>query len=212
MSTSFEVWPGTVRVPTFRAWVARAQAHMDTRMREYGVACAPRLSVELRDLQPDQRRACDADAPARWPGTRYVWFRVSGQAGGIDGYDFAVSEDERASFSEDMLQRAGDASRRALIDRCLSSGNCWSFRRSAGQPPLVVLAWGMVGVALAELTDGIVDSGEVGPWDYQRLPATAGEFRALFLRSDAQPPGQADAWTAACERRLRDEARGWPRS
>jgi hypothetical protein len=89
---------------------------------------------------------------------------------------------------EGLFEKANAAEKQHVIERCLGSPHHWLLRRSAGQPILVVLAWGMLGVALAELTDGVIDSGEAGPWDWAHLPATASEFLSWYLRPEAFDP------------------------
>jgi hypothetical protein len=78
----------------------------------------------MTDRWASDRKVFDRDS--------YLFIRIDGVPGGTDGY----------------------FRRRELVRRCRSVGHTWWFRRSAGQPAIINLAYGFVAAALGELTDG----------------------------------------------------------
>lgn len=56
----------------------------------------------------------------------------------------------------------------------------WTVKRTMGQPKLAVLMFNFLAIAIAELTDGIIYSGD-GAWDIEIFPLKAKEFLPILL-------------------------------
>jgi|SRR5262245_39087394 len=87
--------------------------------------------------------------------------------------------------------------KKTLINECLANGHHWSFRRSAGQPAIINVAYGMIAGSLAELTEGFIYSDD-SAWDYERFPATAQEFFSWYFRPDKAIKAEYAEWAARC--------------
>ncbi|RQP23129.1 hypothetical protein [Piscinibacter terrae] len=172
MSTTFEVYPGRQPVPTFEELLALAQRRLNEQLWLRGVQKEFELRCELREGRTHDVVPVPSAASFQWPDGRYAWIFVPQHGGGTDVTSFAVGDDE-VEFWNDVL--ADHEPARLLADKvraCLEVGLFWMFRRSAGQPPIINFAYGIIAAALAELTDGIVFSDD-SAWDYARFPATA---------------------------------------
>ncbi|WOO36589.1 hypothetical protein R2R35_22810 [Anaerocolumna sp. AGMB13020] len=59
-------------------------------------------------------------------------------------------------------------------------GYSWLIKKNAGQPPVVNLYFGYIGIAIANLTEGVIYSDD-GGWEYQCFPVKAKEFKEKYL-------------------------------
>jgi hypothetical protein len=202
MSTTFQVYPGVDKIPSFRQLLDRADAHLNEFLTEYNVGYAVAIEAGMRDHR-DQVLPLDLARPAWWNEGEYAWFYVPGVPGGTDAYARPMDELDRGVLSEDAGARREGAFRE-LIHRSLEIGRMWSFRRSIGQPAIINVAYGFLAGSLAELTDGLVDSIDNG-WDFKSLPARADEFLAMYFRPDRTEDAGKREWAARCIAHIRDE-------
>jgi len=87
MSTTFDVFPSRDDVPTFRALLDVASAHLNTFLADHSVRREVALTVELRTTDDASRNLLtDLDGPCWWPSSQYAWFTVPGVPGGTDAY------------------------------------------------------------------------------------------------------------------------------
>ncbi|MBT8460191.1 MAG: hypothetical protein KJN60_11020 [Boseongicola sp.] len=142
-----------------------------------------------------------------WPRKTYAWISVRNVPGGTDAYCDTIKDDDdpdKPWWFLDELRTAPNYST-ALEERLLAARNHdirWSFRRSAGQPAIINVAYGLIAASLAELTDGLIYSGS-SAWDYKMLPATGPELRDVYFRpKSASQPDKAD-WAEQCIASLR---------
>lgn len=203
MSTTFQVFPTTDNIPTFRELLDVAMAHLGKFLRSYGITQPAPLTVTLRRAQPDHPVVpFDTAGPAWWPDDCYAWFHVTGVTGGTDAYACPMDEAGKGSIRDIRLKNLpefGDATTAAM-----RVGRYWSFRRSAGQPAIINIGYGMLAGSLAELTGGIVDS-EDGAWDYRRLPARPDVFLANYFRPELNRNWEEYNWAKDCISRLPEE-------
>src|SRR4051812_7815405 len=96
MSTTFEVFPTTDRIPSFRQLLDVATVHLRDFLRSYGITQPAPLAVTLRRKEPDAPiLPFDPAGPAWWPDDCYAWFQVPGVAGGTDAYAWTFDEVRR---------------------------------------------------------------------------------------------------------------------
>ena len=101
------------------------------------------------------------------------------------------------SFRE-LLDLSGVRLGGYLIDHGINAhGHHWSFRRSAGQPAIINVAYGMIAGSLAELTEGFIYSGD-SAWDHERFPATTQEFFSWYFRPDKAIKAEHAELAARC--------------
>ena len=96
--------------------------------------------------------------------------------------------------------RTGGNERAAIVQpqmmKCFETGFYWTFRRSAGQPAIVNLAYGLIAAAFAELVKGFIFSDD-GAWDYGIFPTTADYFLQNYFNLQYLKAEDAD-WAKEC--------------
>ena len=115
MSTTIEVFPGALPVPTFGAVTARATKLFREYFKTRGYVSDALFRVELLALEDDDRRSPSDTEAATWSDDYYAWFSIPGVKGGSDGYlrptDDDVREDvldmQRIYLPQDELRRFG---------------------------------------------------------------------------------------------------------
>jgi hypothetical protein len=195
MSTAFEVFPTTDHIPSFPELLDAATARLREFLRSYGILQPAPLAVTLRRKEPDAPiLPLDPTAPAWWPDDCYAWFQVRGVAGGTDAYAWTFDNLNRECLGYVAAEHPEFAHMTAAA---LRVGRYWSFRRSAGQPAIITIAYGMLAGSLAELTGGFVYSDD-GAWDYKRLPARPDRFLSTYFRPELNRGWDEYEWAKKC--------------
>ena len=173
MSTTFEVYPSVTRIPTFSELLTAANRTLRSRLANIGASA--QLSVEMRSSDGDHLLSLDLDSPMAWGiDETYAWFIIPTVAGGTDGYFDQVDDLTRDVWSDYLkIERLSPMTH--TVSRCLDTGHYWSFRRSAGQPGIINLSYGLLAGCLAQLTDGIVFSDD-NAWVFDLLPMSGNNF------------------------------------
>jgi hypothetical protein len=209
MSTVFEVFPSVNQVPTFSEVLSRSSRHVNAFLRECGIHTFVKLSAGMRSNNEESRvLPINLDGPCWWPEDQYAWFHVPGIAGGTDAYANVMHLHDAEDLGQSILtheisaEKAGEFAE--LIRRSLQVGKHWGFRRSAGQPAIINIAYGMIAASLAELTEGIIHSID-GAWDHRLLPARPIDFLTWYFRPELmRDPGERE-WVERCIKHLPDE-------
>jgi hypothetical protein len=196
MSTTFEVFPTTDHIPTFRRLLDTATGHLSEFLRSYGITQPAPLAVTLRRAEPDHPVVpFDTGGPAWWPEDCYAWFHVPGVGGGTDAYACPMDDVGRGSIRDIRMKNLHDFEE--PVTAALRIGRYWSFRRSAGQPAIVNIGYGILAGSLAQLTDGIIFSAD-GAWDYKRLPARPDLFLSTYFRPELNREWREYNWVKDC--------------
>lgn len=206
MSTTLEVYPSTDRIPTVGEVLDAGARELEHRLRLQGVERSVRLSAELNRL--DRRssgwipvRACEAGDPLWCGEDESLWITIDGVDGGTDLHVDHWREDGEEGEPHRLYEGprpAGDT------PRYLTTGYCWYFRRSVGQPGVINLAYGLLAGCLGQITDGLIYSDDSG-WDYSGMPYRPDEFLARYF----VPGGTDDAhwidWVRRCLTDIEDD-------
>lgn len=196
MSTTFEVYPGTARIPTFDQLITLANRHLKDRLQKSDITAQVKMGVALRCCSGDAVIPHEPNSRLSWDNETYAWFSFPDVAGGTDAYFEAVDDLTREVW-EDYVKDERLPSHRESIHQCLNLGHYWTFRRSAGQPGIVNLAYGLLAGSLAELTSGFVFSDD-SAWVWPLLPATGSEFLSRYLVPGGTSDAEAEEWTTKC--------------
>ena len=178
MSTTFEVFPGTPRIPTVSQVLRGGEIEMARFIK--------RRAVKLRASVSGER--CAPTDPFWCAPEEYLWITIDGvkDAGTdvtVDGvHDLAEPGEPHPLLSEGI----------AGAERYLAAGHSWTFRRRAGEPRTIVLAFGLLAGVLARLTDGIVTTTDA--WDWEGMPATGPDFLAHYFVAEHQGRLWAHRW------------------
>ena len=210
MSTTFDVYPGSPRIPTFEEITLAAERKLQIFLSEFKIEVRSRINVILRSQNPDAVLPIDVEAKAIWSRDEYAWFTLDSVAGGTDAYyhDLSIETAEIREISEEArfeaLQRCSNAKDKKRVEAYLKQTHSWSLRRSAGQPALINIAYGFIASAFADLTDGLIYSDD-GAWDYQRFPALSSEFDSWYFRPESALEKEQTEWAERCIASLRDD-------
>lgn len=219
MSTTFDVYPGNAVIPTFADVIELAQSEINAFLSRYTIGPIE-LSVSFMgiDFLIDANRNRVAPAlnePFCWDGEEgdpYAWFHIPKINGGTDVYCRNVGGDSgNATFYRTLLIESVEAECSGgmtmlggALKNALAVGRYWTFRRSAGQPGVINLSYGMLAAALAKLTDGVVYS-EDSAWPSQDLPKPAEHFFSAYFRPELSSNLDEKAWFSRCIERIPKE-------
>jgi hypothetical protein len=204
MSVTLEVYPKLSKIPSFRELLELSRVRLSEYLIDNGISAHPVIKVDILSEKDDEPRSFDMNAPAMWSDGEYAWFYIEPAPGGTDAYFCSNQEFGYEYMDGEIETHILAAERKTLIYECLANDYHWMFRRSAGQPAIINVGYGMIAGSLAELTEGFIYSID-SAWDYDRFPATAEEFFSCYFRPDkAIHPDHAD-WAARCIKHLAEE-------
>jgi hypothetical protein len=205
VSTTFDVYPGTRNLPTFRQLLQRSSMELHRFLESVGVAACPQIQGRLQRNTDHEPLTLDLEGPLPWDADTYAWFMVGDVPGGTDAYFRADTARIRAMWTD----ASDDPRIRALeprIRECADVGNRWWFRRSAGQPATINLAYGLIAGSLAALTEGFIAS-EDSAWDLERTPALPEDFLGFHFRPERALADNFREWSRRCVAALAEELR-----
>jgi hypothetical protein len=104
--------------------------------------------------------------------------------GDVPGGSDAYFDDDHVQIQDRWADGFDDPRRKRLeppIRECIGTGHRCRIRRSAGQPAVINLAYGLIASSLAAITDGFLTSDDSAS-DWQRLPALPDDFLAWYFR------------------------------
>ena len=201
MSTTFDVFPSTAVIPTFDDVLRLSQVYLKDALAKHGVTKEFQIDVRIQKKEGHAITPFLKSSPAKWNDDEYAWFVIAGQNGGCDAYFFKLDENNMSaedwnSWRDELLscQKAPRFDRE--IRKCFDTGFCWYFRRSAGQPAIVNLTYGLIAAAFAKLTDGVIYSND-GGWDYSLFPTKANEFLGHYFDPNCQDVSNG-RWAKDC--------------
>lgn len=204
MSTSFDVLPHKAEVPSFGDVIAQATPRIKQYLARHGIERCPPLRFGGVWKKSEEIQGYTQDSPMRWSEKHTVWFYFDGLDGGTDVHWLPVDELCIEDWADEKAYRQRSTLLARYIDECLGIGFYWYFRRSAGQPALINLAYGYLAAVLAELTDGLIYSSD-SAWDYERFPCRAEEFYDFYFEPELALNAELRQWTARRLVRLREE-------
>lgn len=203
MSTTFEVYPRVKELPTFAAIIDRSTKELHGFLDSIGIQVRPRIHVRLQGCADHAHLPLSLNDPARWNKEAYAWFMVGDVPGGTDAY-YDNDADKIRQYWEGEFENPNCRKLESLIRACVRTGHRWWFRRSAGQPGIINVVYGLMAGSLAALTDGIVYSMD-SAWDWERLPALPADFLSWYFRPDQALEEKFRNWSKRCLDQLGEE-------
>lgn len=200
MSTNFEVIPSSRLNITFGELIPRSQDNINKHLHDFGITENILLRAVL--VSDDGQRLASPDENFEWPDGTYAWITVAGAFGGTDAYcskinNPRVSPEHQWSFLHELRSTPNY---QPHYDEALKNAKHhdrrWSFRRSINQPPIINLGYGIIAATLADLTDGLIYSGD-GAWDYRKFPTTGAEFLSAYFHLNNDTDENTAIWEKA---------------
>lgn len=209
MSTTFDVYPSQANIPTFSEVLDLSNVYLRKFLAKHGIHRSFQIDVDIKKYIDSDK--ADISVPfvkseaAKWNADEYAWFFVEGRLGGSDAYfckfedrDW-LDDDEKTveAFVEGrFLEREKTRIYERELRNCFNNGFYWWFRRSAGQPAIINLSYGMIAAAFAKLTDGIIESIDCA-WNGLLFPVQADEFVLHYFDPDC-PNLECGDWAKCC--------------
>lgn len=203
MSTTFEVYPGSDRVPSFQELLDRTQNELHRFLDLIDIAARPLINVALQKAGVQEPSPLNKQGPLIWPEDTFALFFVPGSSGGTE-VDYRPVDELTQLCWEEELDIPRFQLREELIRQCLETGHFWSFRRSVGQPAIINLTYGLLAGCLAELTGGLVFSND-SAWEWERMPALPAEFLSYYFVPELALTEPYRDWSERCIISLRQE-------
>ena len=206
MSTTFDVYPGTTNLPRFAAIIQRSTEELHRFLGSVGIKARPLIHLRIQCCDDDSHVPFSLDSEAQWGEDTYAWFMVGDVPGGSDAYfdndRVQILERWEGGFDDSRCKRL-----EPLIHQCIATGHRWWFRRSAGQPAVINVAYGVIAASLAAITDGFLTSDD-SAWDRERLPAVPHEFLNWYFRPEYAIAENFREWSNRCIFQLGEELDG----
>jgi hypothetical protein len=204
MSTTFDVLPCKDYIPTFSEIIELADSHINTFLRSIGINEKIDLMVNIHKNDEGYVNNQVLSERAQWAEDSYAWFYINGVPGGTDAHFWSFDESEREIWKEEIQTNSNAGKYADEINRSLRVGNRWNFRRSAGQPGIIVLSYGLIAAAIAQLTDGLIYTDD-GAWDYSLFPAKVDDFLNWYFRPEIATHTESKEWAEVCIDSIRKE-------
>lgn len=197
MSTTFNVLPCKEYIPTFSEVIDLANSYINDFLKSVDINDRIDLKVDLHKHDESFINNKILDERAQWEDDLYAWFYINGVPGGADAYFWSFDEFDREIWEEEIDTNSQVSKYADEINKCLKVGYRWHFRRSAGQPRIVVLSYGLVAAAFAQLTDGLIYTDD-GAWDYSLFPARVDDFLKWYFRPEVTTHMESKEWAERC--------------
>lgn len=188
MSTTIDILPVESTEITFGQVISLSQKHIHSFLKSAGIEKEIELNVTIRDKDEKYTFDIELSDTFQWKENEYAWFTIKGIAGGTDAYCESVvdpddSDDPWWKLTDFLEGHKTIGNIDLKLEKSKKLDRMWSFRRSAGQPGIINIGYGIISASIAELTSGILSSTD-GAWDYRQFPAESKEFLEFYFRPD----------------------------
>jgi hypothetical protein len=181
MSANFYVYPSIEYIPNYRELLVLGNENINKFLNQLGGLREVILDVELHNTKDHSKINFSIDDKLIINEEYYAWFWIKGVQGGTDFYFYKTNDLDKVSWQEEYKSNKKAQQLKKKIDRGLEIGHHWSFRKSAGQPGIIRLSYGLLAASLAKVTDGIIFSDD-GAWEYSCFPALADDFFEWYFK------------------------------
>lgn len=204
MSTTFNVLPSKITVPTYKEIVDLANTNLNTYLCNIGIDKKVTINFNVQKNMINELLPFDSGDELVQNDNSYAWFFVHNTPGGTDCYYCRNLPIDKEVWDGELQDNVNAQRYQKEILRSMSIGYRWIFRRSAGQPAIIALSYGILAASLAQLTDGIIYSDD-GAWDYSKFPADADEFLAWYFRPELATNEADKAFSIECIEQMKRE-------
>lgn len=210
MSTTFDIIPTQTIDITFGQVIQTSTRHIQAFLASLNIQKPITLQVALHDNEGKYKKKVQLDSLFTWQANEYAWFTIEGVRGGTDAYceilrDTDIDPENPWWFLEEIKSKNEHI--HAIDEKLTQAKNLnrkWWFRRSAGQPGIINLSYGLISAAVATLTGGLLWSDD-GAWNHQRFPAESEAFLQWYLRPEFALKKEDEEWARECIAGLRED-------
>ncbi|RYC52993.1 hypothetical protein [Flagellimonas olearia] len=210
MSTTIDIIPVDSIDISFGQVIETAEKHINDFLFSIGITQKIILKVNLYDN--DERYVTNIlpSDKFEWEDNTYAWFNIEGVIGGTDAYCEHLKDNEIEIENPWWKLEGLELNNMAIdnikekLEKAKLLDRIWSFRRSAGQPGIIAVSYGLISLSVAELTNGLLWSDD-GAWDYQRFPSESKAFLDWYFRPDKAIHKNYADWAKRCIDEIKKE-------
>lgn len=197
ISTTFDIYPSINRIPSFGELLDLANAKLKDYLNSINIFCEIKMTAQLH--KKDESIIYDSviEKILSWDDDYYAWFFFEGIPGGTDAYFWEIDDFYKGILIEEIDSNKNMQKYSDKIYKSIDVGYSWNFRRSAGQPGIIVLSYGLLAASLCMLTNGLIYSDD-GAWDYSLFPITADDFLTWYFRAELSNNHDDKIWAEEC--------------
>lgn len=203
MSTTINIIPVETCEITYGQIIQIGERNINRFLTSLGIQEKIKLSVNLQDNEETRTNSVDLNSKFELKENEYAWFYIDGIPGGTDGYQKNIEDKEIDienpwwMFDEMEMNNKTIKNIEDKFEKAKKINKYWYFRRSAGQPGIIALSYGLISAGVAELTDGILWADD-GAWDFKRFPADSSDFLRWYFRQDMALERETRDWAKRC--------------
>ena len=191
MSTTFEVYTPTTNIPTFNEVILLSNQYLLEFLTKHDIYDEYLIDVVINKNKTHKRVTFNKSNPATWEISEYAWFTVNKIPGGCDAYVDKIEQIDWERWDDEFMSNERSKKIESQMRKCLNVGYNWRFRRSAGQPAIINLSYGLMAAAFAKLVNGYIFSDD-SAWDYSMFPTTHDVFLQNYFNPCYVNPDDAD--------------------
>jgi hypothetical protein len=209
MSTTFEVYPTSASQPDYGSVIQTAETFMRSCLSRYSISFNLKILANVHFIGTGRILDIDPSLPFILKENEYAWFHYMNVPGGTDAYSPEVDDDIRNHLlhAELLNNNRRIQNIAAKIEQVEKNSNYWYFRRSAGQPAIICLTYGMLAASVAKHTAGIIYSDD-NAWTFEKFPCEYDEFLKFFFNpSDVTNGNEFNEWSRRCIAEIRRQIR-----
>ncbi len=210
MSTSIDIIPVDTLEITFGDVLIESENQINDFLRSIGINKPVKLSVNLHNDNESYVTSVRLSDNFEWKNNEYAWFTIDGIAGGTDGNHNTLIGDFVDPDNPWWLLEMLESNNRKITDikqkleKAKHLNRLWNFRRSAGQPGIIALSYGLISGSIAKLTNGILWSND-GAWDTEFFPIEYPEFFKYYFRPETALTNDDAQWSKECIDSIKEE-------
>lgn len=202
MSTTIQIIPTKTTDITFGQVIETSERHINDFLASVGIEQTIQLKINLHENSEKYVREIQLTDKFEWEEHEYIWFTIHGIVGGTDAYCSQIADntdpDNPWWFFEDLeLNNKSVEDLEEKLEKAKTFNRTWSFRRSAGQPGIIALSYGLISASVAELTEGLLWSDD-GAWEFERFPAESEDFLYWYFNPDKTINAEHADWAQRC--------------
>ena len=191
MSTTFDVFAKNNYIPFFNELFSISTENLNNFLKRHGIMSKIFIRYKLMNKVTDNVIPISSDDAFFWDDEHYLWIYTDEVEDGTDAYVHEVDDLDLEELKEtEFIQN-----QEKPVENFIKQNYYWSFRRSAGQPGIINIMYGIIAGTLAKLTDGIVFSGDCA-WEIEA--AFGDDFLLFYMEPDKTQDEESRKWAIEC--------------
>ena len=203
MSTTIDIMPVETTEITFGQVISLSEKHINSFLKSVGIEQKIELAVNIHDNNEKYKFDIELSDKFEWKDNEYAWFTIKGIAGGTDAYCEKIYDPqidpENPWWQLDEFRENNKKIKNIVekLEKAKKLDRMWYFRRSAGQPGIINISYGLISASVAELTSGFLSSTD-GAWNFDQFPTESDDFLSFYFRPKKAKSKDDAEWAKRC--------------